>query len=295
MTGSFDAAARAIVDGDVSTLRALLAREPDLARARSVDGFDATLLHFVAANGVPDELQRSPANAPEVAAVLLGAGADPDALCGAYGGGSNQTPLCLLVSSWPPYERGVQGALVRTLVDGGATVDGVEGDGAPLTTALVFGYTSAAEALVEAGARTEGLFHAAGVGDARALERAFVAPGQLAPDALGPYAPVVEKALDLTDDAALVQEALHFAITHERLEAAEMLLGHGASVDGRTTGHHCELPLVQAVFVQSTRSALWLLDRGADPDLVDGKRGASAREHVARAGPPDVAARLTGL
>jgi hypothetical protein len=62
----------------------------------------ATLLHYVAANGVEDERQRSPGNAPAIAKMLLEAGADPNALCDAYE--SRCTTLSLLVSSRPPVD-----------------------------------------------------------------------------------------------------------------------------------------------------------------------------------------------
>jgi len=78
----FERAAAAVVDGDLVTLAALLAADPGLATARSQLVTDrhppvhrATLLHYVAANGVEDARQRSPRNAAEVARLLLDAGA----------------------------------------------------------------------------------------------------------------------------------------------------------------------------------------------------------------------------
>lgn len=290
-TETFDAAARAVVDGDLETLRGLLAADAGLARARSNDAFRATLLHFVAANGVPDELQRTPPNAVEVCRALLAAGAEPDAVGAAYGGGSNRTPLALLVSSWHPFERGVQAELVHALAAGGARVDGLEDDGAPLATALVFGYTAAAEALVAAGARVDNLFFAAALGQLDRVRAFFDESGALRPGALGTYAPQIAKELG-ADPRAHVQEAFHFAATHGRREVGELLLALGADVNGRTTGHHAELPLLQAALVHEVEAARWLLARGADPDLVCAKRGASTREHVRRNGPNSIAALL---
>src|SRR5580658_5505725 len=60
----FEAAADAIVDGDASSLRALVASHPDLARARSPYAHHATLLHHVMANGIESSRQwQSPKNA----------------------------------------------------------------------------------------------------------------------------------------------------------------------------------------------------------------------------------------
>src|SRR6266545_5248076 len=48
----YEAAAQAIVDGDEETLQRLLRERPDLIRARSEREHNATLLHYVSANGV---------------------------------------------------------------------------------------------------------------------------------------------------------------------------------------------------------------------------------------------------
>ena len=49
----------------------------------------------------------------------------------------------------------VQIALVHTLLDFGATINGLEDDGSPLITALAFGYRKAAEVLASRGARVD--------------------------------------------------------------------------------------------------------------------------------------------
>src|SRR5262245_22836088 len=57
---AFEAAAYAVVTGDVTTLRRLLREHPQLIRARSAREHRATLLHYVAANGVENYRQVSP-------------------------------------------------------------------------------------------------------------------------------------------------------------------------------------------------------------------------------------------
>ena len=97
------------------------------ARSTRVTHFDpplhrATLLHYVAANGVEGYRQRTPPNAVAVARVLLEAGADVDALADMYGG--QHTTMSLLVSSGHPAKAGLQIALAETLLDFGAAVEG---------------------------------------------------------------------------------------------------------------------------------------------------------------------------
>ena len=94
---SFARAVRAIVHGDVAALRAELATCPELIHARSGAHHRATLLHYVAANGIEDTLQRPVLDADEIARVLIAAGADVDATCNAYEG-RYPTTLSLLVS-----------------------------------------------------------------------------------------------------------------------------------------------------------------------------------------------------
>src|SRR5205807_2098987 len=82
----FEAAVEAVINGDEASLRRMLAEHPDLAQARSSRTccFDppehrATLLHYVAANGVENYRQKTPPNAVEITRLLLDAGADPNA------------------------------------------------------------------------------------------------------------------------------------------------------------------------------------------------------------------------
>ena len=173
-TAHFEAAVDAVVTGDAATLTALLASDPDVHRARStrVTHFDpavhrATLLHYIAANGVEEHRQKSPRNAVAIATTLLAAGAEPDALAGMYGG--EAATMAMLVSSEHPAKSGVQIALIDVLVDHGASVEAV-GSGtwtSPLMTALAFGFDDAAQALVRRGAEIAGVAAAAGLGDER--------------------------------------------------------------------------------------------------------------------------------
>jgi ankyrin repeat protein len=116
----FERAADCVVSGDLEELRTLLARDPDLVRARSPRPHRATLLHYAAANGVEAARQRTPPNAVEVVQLLLDAGSDPDALCFTFRGGPEQTMLGLLTTSGHPVKAGLLLPLVATMLRAGA-------------------------------------------------------------------------------------------------------------------------------------------------------------------------------
>ena len=254
----FEAAADAVVNGDVATLQRLLKNDPELVHARSTRDHEATLLHYVAANGHEGFRQRTPKNAVDVARALLEAGAEPDALADMYN--YRCTTMEMLVSSTHPHDAGVQEALVDTLIDYGAAVDGVDGDGSPLMTAFRFHYPKAAAALLRRGAKVDNILSAAAVGRLDLIDDFVDDNGQLRPDAplvqvkwprlpkdprvhlgwalawgctFGPSEVVellLRKGVDpegRDDDGT----ALHTAAGHGRMDLVRLLLQHGASLE----------------------------------------------------------------
>jgi ankyrin repeat protein len=218
----YETAADAIVTGDLSALRLLLDQNPDLVRARSARAHRATLLHYTAANGVEDFRQRTPTNAVAIARALLEAGADVDAIANTYGGGPAQTTMNLLVSSTHPAGAGVQPALVDTLVDFGAAIDGLDNDGSPLMTALAFGYLEAAEALVRRGARVDNVAAAAALGRTDAVQSLLAERATVSPSLVNLYW------LGLSSDPrSHVERAFVWACRYGRTEVVELLLAHG--------------------------------------------------------------------
>jgi ankyrin repeat protein len=251
----FEAAVEAVIAGDLATLKSLLRENPELVQARStrVTPFDppvhrATLLTYIAANGVEGYRQKSPKNAVEVARILLKAGAEVDALAELYGG--ECTTMSLLVSSCHPAEAGVQVALVDTLLDFGASIEG-RGSGkwvSPLMTALVFGYRGAAEALVRRGARVDNIETAAGLGrlaDARQL----IAPAD--PDSK-------HRAL------ALAAQLGHVDVVRLLLDAGED--PNRYNPEGT---HSHSTPIHQAVAAGHEAVVRLLVERGARLDVKD--------------------------
>lgn len=97
-----------------------------------------------------------------------------------YGGGTGQTSLNLLVSSIHPAQAGVQAKLVGALLDAGATIEGLDGQGSPIATAVAFGYQDAAVAMVKRGVRIHCLQVAASLGDMSQLDLFLDKHGTLA-------------------------------------------------------------------------------------------------------------------
>ena len=261
----FEAAVDAVVTGDLSTLESLVQRRPDLIRARSNRTHRATLLHYVAANGVEDYRQKTPPNAVAIARFLLEAGAEVDALANTYGGGKYQTTMNLLVSSTHPAEAGLQAVLVEILLDFGAAINGLEDDGSPLMTALAFGYSESAEALARRGVRVDNVIAAAALGRADLVRSFVIDLGTLRSDVLlvapqwmripnDPKAhielafvwackfgrtPVVdfflEKGVDPNAKDSDSMTALHWAAANGSMDVIDRLLERGALLEVENT------------------------------------------------------------
>ena len=279
----FEEAVEAIIAGDATTLASLLREEPWLVRARStrVNHFDppvhrATLLHYLAANGVESYRQRSPKNAVEIARLLLDAGADPNALQDSYGG--QNTAMSLLVSSSPPRDAGVQVPLIDVLVDYGATLS-PGGRGAwtsPLETALVFSMREAANALVKRGAAIGTLAAAAGLGRVEDVRRMLPSAGAndrhraMALAAQCGHADVLRMLIDAGEDPNRFNppgthshvQPLHQAIAAGHFDVVKLLVGRGARLDVKDTIHQ-GTPLGWANYFNRPHIAAYLMSKGA--------------------------------
>src|SRR6266571_5897846 len=265
---SFARSVTAIITGDVDSLRQELAADPLLARARSASPHRATLLHYVAANGIESELQRQVPNSDEIAAALLDAGADVDAECDAYGG--QCMTLDLLVSSDHPYEAGVTGKVVTLLCASGAAVNGRDNDGSPLATALYFGILDGVQALLACRARTDNPIFAAAAGDADWI-RAWLDENVGTVGRPGPsYFPLS------ADRVVAAEQALVFASMCGQVEIVRLLADRGVNVNASPPGSHwTATPLHTAAIQGQVGTVAMLLARGADPSIKDARHRAT--------------------
>jgi ankyrin repeat protein len=242
----FEMAVEAIVSGDALALKSLLRDHPDLVQARSNRRHRATLLHYVAANGVERIRQKTPPNAVEIANILLDAGADANAMADMYD--QKCSTMSLLVSSAHPAKAGLQAKLAELLIERGASLTGKGKSHGPLRTALAFGYLETARALAQRGAPVASVVEAAGLG-------MFEETARL----LG------------TADASTKHAALALAAQHGHLKIVQLLLDAGEDPNRyNPEGFHAHsTPLHQAVCAGHLEVVKFLAERGARLDIPD--------------------------
>jgi ankyrin repeat protein len=257
----FEAAVDAIVNGDANALRQLLRRNPQLVRERSTREHHATLLHYVGANGVENERQKTPPNIVEIATILLEAGADIHAMADMYGG---YDTFGLVATSIHPIVAGVQIPLMELLLGRGARFDVKT-----INACLANGRGKTAQWLA---ARLDD--------DALDLEAA-AGVGRL---------DLVRRLIDRATDAEK-RDGFAWACEYGRTDVALFLLDHGVPIDARvrphnSTGlhwaaHEGHLDLIEA-----------LLARGAPLEIRDGTFQGTPLEWAIHGGHEDAIAAL---
>jgi ankyrin repeat protein len=262
LEAQFEAAADAIVIGDVSTLKQLLRENPGLARQRSTREHRATLLHYCSANGVEGYRQKTPKNIVEITRILLEAGAEVDAGADVYGGDS--ATLGLAATSVHAEKAGVQEELMQVLLDHGAVMDksGITGGGHSLIRGcLANGRPRAARWLAEHGAKLDLDFEgAAGTGRLDVVKTFFDSNGDLKPPA---------SQQDL-------QRGFVWACGYGYEDVVEFLLSHGA--DPKDGAGRDEPPLHMAVVGASVSIIKLLIARGAPLEQLNGYGGTPLRQ-----------------
>ena len=272
----FELAADAVVSGDLPTLQTLLREHPNLIRARSARRHQATLLHYVSANGVENYRQKTPANIIPIAAFLLHAGAEVDASADVYGG---STTLGLVATSSHPERAGVQTALLDLLLHYGASLN-APGPGI-INVCLANGRAAAAQFLSQRAATLD-LEAAAGVGRLDLVktffnQKSFKQRGDLLLSATNhqmergflwacEYGRVevvdflLRSGVSLQARSNTGQTALHWAVVGGQLGIVKMLLAAGADLEAKNT--YSATPLGQA---------LWSVLREPEPEKSAGQ------------------------
>jgi hypothetical protein len=246
----FEAAVKAVIDGDEITLQRLLRDDPELVRARSMRAHHATLLNYVGANGV--ERQETPANIVRIATILLDAGAEIDAGADLYGG---TTTLGLAATSVYPELAGVQEELLTLLLQRGARLDiAVAKDytrGHVVTACVANGRPEAAAFLAARGAHVD-LSGAAGLGRLDLMASFFDDDGRPKPGVT----------------SGELEDAVRWASDYGHTAIIERLLGHGIEVDARL-GRERYTALHAAAYAGHPDTVALLLARGAPLDVKD--------------------------
>jgi ankyrin repeat protein len=259
----FEQAVDAIVTGNLNPLENLLREHPELIRARSSRRHQATLLHYVSANGIEGYRQKTPANVVPIAELLLNAGADVNAIADLYGG---STTLALVATSLHPERAGVQPALLQSLLDHGATIDAANSPTTLVTACLANGRPQAAEFLAQHGAKLD-LEAAAGLGhletvktlfDERAKnayprteqsvreqkERALLWAAEYGRNPVVEF--LLDRGVDPNAQANTGQTALHWSVIGGHPDTITLLVNRGANLEEKNM--YGGTPLEQALW-----------------------------------------------
>lgn len=110
---SFERAIDMILNGNIEDLNSLIDADPDVLNRHSSFGHRASLLHYLAANGVETHRQITPYNGTAIMQLLLDRGADPHKRHNIYQG--NASLQDLISSSAHPYEAGIANSLLELL------------------------------------------------------------------------------------------------------------------------------------------------------------------------------------
>ena len=248
---SWERAADCLDRGESETLQALLTQEPGLTQQRHPETHQTLLLRLLNwPGGRPGRL--------DSAQLLLEFGADANVRTSPNSG---ETALHWAASN----DRDAD--VIPLLTAAGAEVDALGGcidGGTALLNAVHFGQTKAVAALVEAGAWTDTMRIAAGLGQIDKMSR-WIAGDRVdrAAARVDPNGAADPGLLEAFESTCLLTSALHCAVFCEQFSAADWLLQRGAQPDLISPG--CDSTLLHQVARRGRLSmARFLVERGAD-------------------------------
>ena len=242
-------------DGDVDTLAAVLARSPEVISATNADG--RTLLDLACRAATADiAIPLNPGTPGQHAAVdlILRAGADASA-----DDGRGWTPLHTAGMAG-------HSNLARRLLEAGASPEAgayCKAGGSPLSYALFYAKAYMGEVLVPI--YPDNLRTAAALGNdlSRFVKDDGLTPeSYFGLDFYGPeFFPIWSRTFERQE---VLDEALTWAARNNQCEAMAALVALGANVNANPFRG---TPLLWACYSDKVDAATWLLDHGADPDL----------------------------
>lgn len=249
----FDKAVDAIISGDSNILKKFISETPQIIHQQSSADHRASLLHYVSANGVEDDKQKTPDNIVEIAGILLGAGADPNKMSNIYGGGAGSTPLVALVSSSHPARAGKQTELIRLFCEYG-NPNGLDNKQYPLATAISFRYPKAVYTLVDSGAKVDNIISASAIGNLDLIK-------QLSSDTLAPY--TNSFGMTTSDSSDIKALALSASCMTGHLKIVDYFVKQGVDIEAKISVENTSA-LVETVICGHLDLADYLLRQGAD-------------------------------
>ncbi|HWB82958.1 MAG TPA: hypothetical protein VG675_02375 [Bryobacteraceae bacterium] len=265
------AAIAAVRIGDLAKLREILRSDAGAANPKWVPGYASakdpvpndSIPLFCISEVVWRKTNRA-GNDYELARELIAAGAEVDAEGG--------LPLVAAVSF-----NAV--GTVEALLDGGAAVNGVDGDDVPMAYPIHFGFGIVAELLAARGAQID-LRFAAGLGQLDAVKNWFDPDGSLKPGAgalADPYGfeSKLSRQSPFRCDRTrpnILSQAFYFACVNSKLDVAEFLLSQGAEMNAMVPGLDTRATVLHRIATMDTgaeRVIRFLLACGADPSIRD--------------------------
>lgn len=266
MDPRFQPAQAALAAGDLDTLAALFAEEPDLATARSGISHPTLLQCLVLTMPPVDRLE-------DLIDFLADRGAElTDPLIAACGMDNVRA--------------------IGKLLDRGARIEG-NGRWSPLEEALYFGSPASVALLLERGAPVTNLRTAAALGDLEKVASCFDESGALteaAGEIAWPFNPMAIPEETRRDRRQLLGNALVHASAWGRAEIVEFLFARGAEVNLIPAGFdYSGTALHYAAFNGHRELADQLLRHGADPAIRDTKIGSLPEDWADHSGHHELA------
>lgn len=278
MDPRFHLAQAAVAAGDLERLAALVAADPELARARSSRGHPTLAQCVVLSMPPPDALEG-------MIRLLAGQGAELSGPLVAAAGVNNLRAI-------------------ETLLNLGAPVDGdregeSEGDWTPLEEALYWGHEQAVSLLLDHGATAGNLRSFAALGDMEAVADCFDQSGALNDKAGEIGWPFDNSKIPENvrrDPEQILNNALVYAAAWGHAEAVEFLLDHGAALNFIPAGFdYAGTPLHYAALNGRRETVTQLLRHGADVAIPDAKIGKLPEDWARHGGHEELAERLQAL